>query len=94
MLVCPHEGALPFAPESPEWFDWLASLTSFRFVGPHGHFTAYRDSERGGQRARYWKAHRNSHGRGYKHYLGTTDHLTIACLEQMAAKLQAYVDAL
>ncbi len=81
------------APESPEWFDWLASLTSFRFVGPHGRFTAYRDSERG-QRTRSWKAHRYFHGRSYKHYLGTTDHLTIASLEQMAAKLQACVDAL
>ena len=93
VLVCPHQGALPFAPESPEWFDWLASLTSFRFVGPHGRFTAYRDSERG-QRTRSWKAHRYFHGRSYKHYLGTTDHLTIASLEQMAAKLQACVDAL
>lgn len=93
VLVCPHEGALPFAPESPQWFDWLASLTSFRFVGPHGRFTAYRDSERG-QRTRSWRAHRYFHGRSYQHYLGTTDHLTIACLEQMAAKLQADVDAL
>jgi hypothetical protein len=93
VLVCPHEGALPFAPESPEWFDWLASLTSFRFVGPHGRFTAYRDSERG-QRTRSWRAHRYFHGRNSKHYLGTTDHLTIAHLEQVAAKLQADVDAL
>jgi hypothetical protein len=93
VLVCPHEGALPFAPESPQWFDWLASLTSFRFVGPHGRFTAYRDSERG-QRTRSWRAHRYFHGRSYQHYLGTTDHLTIVCLEQMAVKLQADVDAL
>jgi len=93
VLVCPQEGALPFAPESAQWFDWLASLTSFRFVGPHGRFTAYCDSERG-QRTRSWRAHRYFHGRNYKHYLGTTDHLTIACLEQIAAKLQADVDAL
>jgi hypothetical protein len=88
VLVCPQEGALLFAPDSTEWFDWLGSLTSFRFVGPHGRFTAYRDSERG-QRTRSWRAHRYFHGRNYKHYLGTTDHLTIAHLEQVAAKLQA-----
>jgi hypothetical protein len=93
VLVCPHEGDLPFAPDSPEWFDWLGSLTSFRFIGPQGRFTAYRDSERG-QRTRSWRAHRYFHGRNYKHHLGTTDHLTIARLEQVAAQLQADVDAL
>ncbi len=93
VLVCPQEGDLPFAPDSPEWFDWLASLSSFRFIGPQGRFTAYRDSERG-QRTRSWRAHRYFHGRNYKHHLGTTDHLTIARLEQVAAKLQADVDAL
>jgi hypothetical protein len=36
VLVCPHEGTLPFVPDSPEWFDWLATLISFRFVGPQG----------------------------------------------------------
>jgi hypothetical protein len=36
VLVCPREGTLPFAPDSPEWFDWLASLISFCFVGPQG----------------------------------------------------------
>ena len=93
VLVCPQEGDLSFAPDSAEWFDWLASLSSFRFIGPQGRFTAYRDSERG-QRTRSWRAHRYFHGRNYKHHLGTTDHLTIAHLEQVAAKLQAGVDAL
>jgi hypothetical protein len=93
MLVCPREGVLPFAPDSAEWFDWLASLTSFRFVGPHGRFTAHRDTERG-QRTRSWRAYRTIHQHSYKHYLGTTDHLTLAALEQAAAKLQAYGDAL
>jgi hypothetical protein len=92
VLVCPQEGDLPFAPDSAEWFDWLASLSSFRFIGPQGRFTAYRDSERG-QYTRSWRAHRYFHGRNYKHHLGTTDHLTIAHLEQVAAKLQADVDA-
>ena len=74
-------------PDSPEWFAWLASLTSFRFVGKLGRFSAYRDYDRGFKRS--WSARRIMHRRHYKHYLGTTDHLTIACLEQMAARFQA-----
>lgn len=80
-------------PDSPQRFDWLATLTSFHFVGPQGRFAAYRNSERG-QRTRCWRAHRYFHGRTYKHDLGTTDHPTIASLEQVAAQLQADVDAL
>ena len=93
VAVCPQEGVLPLTADSAEWFDWLASLTSFRFVGPQGRFTAYRDSERG-QRTRSWTAHRCIHGRHYKHYLGVTDRLTVTRLEQMAAKLQSYLTAL
>lgn len=93
VAVCPHEGVLPITPDSPSWFDWLASLTSFRFVGPAGRFTAYRDSDHG-QRTRWWTAHRVIHGRRYKHYLGVTDRLTLTRLEQMAARLQSYLPSL
>jgi hypothetical protein len=91
VLVCPREGILPFAPDSPEWFDWLATLTSFRFVGQQGRFHAHRDSKRG-QRTRSWRAYRTIHQHAYKSYLGTTDHLTLAALEQAAATLQASGD--
>jgi hypothetical protein len=93
VLVCPREGTLPFAPDSPEWFDWLATLTSFRFVGQQGRFHAHRDTKRG-QRTRSWRAYRTIHQHAYKHYLGTTDQLTLAALEQAAAQLQASGDAL
>ncbi|HLZ63064.1 MAG TPA: hypothetical protein VKR06_39540 [Ktedonosporobacter sp.] len=33
VLISPEEGELAIAPDSPEWFAWLASLSSFRFVG-------------------------------------------------------------
>ena len=88
VLVCPSQGLLPFAPDSPEWFDWLATLTSFRFVGQQGRFHAQRDTKRG-QHTRSWRAYRTIHQRAYRHYLGTTDRLTLAALEQAAAKLQA-----
>ena len=47
VVICPHEGALQLVPNSPEWFEWFATLSSFRFVGQQGRFTAYRDSKHG-----------------------------------------------
>ncbi len=93
VAVCPRLGVLSLVPDSPQWFDWLASLTSFRFLGPAGRFSACRASEKG-QHTRRWAARRSFHGHDCWHYLGVTDHLTLACLEQAAAALQARVDAL
>jgi hypothetical protein len=93
VAVCPRQGVLVLVPDSPQWFDWLASLTSFRFVGPAGRFSACRASEKG-QYTRCWAARRFFHGHDFWHYLGVTDRLTLALLEQAAAALQARVDAL
>ena len=93
VAVCPRLGVLSLVPDSPQWFDWLASLTSFRFVGPPGRFSACRASEKG-QYTRRWAARRVVHGHDCWHYLGVTDRLTLASLEQAAAALQARVDAL
>jgi hypothetical protein len=93
VAVCPKLGVLALVPDSPAWFDWLASLSSFRFVGPAGRFSACRASEKG-QYTRRWAARRFFHGHDFWHYLGVTDRLTLASLEQAAAALQARVDAL
>jgi hypothetical protein len=93
VVICPQEGALELVPDSPEWFEWFATISSFRFVGQHGRFTAYRDSKHG-RPSRSWRAHRCIHQHNYKHSLGVTDQLTITHLEQVAAILQAHVDAL
>lgn len=93
VAVCPRQGVLALVPDSTEWFDWLASLTSFRFVGPAGRFSACRASEKG-QYTRCWAARRWFHGHDFWHYLGVTDRLTLALLEQAAAALQTRVDAL
>ncbi len=93
VAVCPRQGVLSLLPDSPQWFDWLASLTSFRFVGPAGRFSACRASHKG-QHTRCWAARRCVHQHDFWHYLGVTDRLTLACLEQAAAALQARVDAL
>lgn len=93
VVICPQEGALELVPDSPEWFEWFATISSFRFVGQQGRFTAYRDSKHG-RPSRSWRAHRWIHQQNYKHSLGVTDQLTITRLEQGAAILQAHVDAL
>lgn len=93
VAVCPRQGVLSLVPDSPAWFDWLASLTSFRFVGPAGRFSACRAKEKG-QYTRRWAARRLFHGQDCWHYLGLTDRLTLAVLEEAAAVLQARVDAL
>jgi hypothetical protein len=93
VTVCPKLGVLALVPDSPQWFDWLASLTSFRFVGPAGRFSACRASAKG-QYTRRWAARRVFHGHDCWHYLGVTDRLTLTSLEQAAAALQARVDAL
>ncbi len=90
VVICPQEGELHLTANSPEWFDWLATLSSFRFVGQQGRFTAYRK----GPTSRCWSAYRTIHQHDYKYYLGVTDHLTIDSLEQMAAKLQSHLASL
>lgn len=89
VLICPQEGVLSFPIDSPEWFDWLASLASFRFIGSQGRFTSYREGQ-----TRMWKAYRTFHGRAHRRYLGITDRLTIARLEQVAASLQSEMASL
>jgi hypothetical protein len=83
VLICPHEGELAFATDSLEWFEWLCSLSSFRFIGHSGRFTAYREGQRS------WRAYRTFHGQNHKQSLGTTDRLTIARLEEVAGMLQS-----
>jgi hypothetical protein len=92
VVICPQEGELHLNPDSPEWFSWLASVLSFRFVGQSGRFTACRVYDHKGP-SRSWQAHRVIHQRHYKPYLGVTECLTIDRLEQAAATLQSYVNA-
>jgi hypothetical protein len=43
VVISPEQGLLTFEPDSPEWFAWLSTLSSFRFVGMSGHLTVHRD---------------------------------------------------
>ncbi len=91
VVICPKVGELHLRPDSPEWFAWLASVSSFRFVGKCGRFTACRVYDKGPTRS--WQAHRVIHQRHYKPHLGVTERLTIDRLEQAAAVLQSYANS-
>jgi hypothetical protein len=86
LVICPTQGVLSLVPDSPQWFDWLSSLTAFTFQGAHGRFSTTR-KQRKGQRIQSWSAYRALHGRSCNLYLGLTSHLTLARLEEMAATI-------
>ena len=93
VIISPTQGVLPLVPDSPAWFEWLASLTSFSFRGHQGQFSATRKF-RAGQRIQAWNIHRSLHGRACTLYLGLTPTLTLARLEEMAAIAFARLNAL
>jgi hypothetical protein len=39
VIISSQEGELHLEPDSRAWFDWLATLSSFRFIGPVGRGT-------------------------------------------------------
>ncbi len=78
------ERALSVAPDSQEWFDWLASIPSFTFRGQQGELTVRQETRSG---CTYWYAYRRLGEKMAKRYLGRTAELTLARLEQVAAQL-------
>ncbi len=89
VVTSPRGGLLPFEPDSPAWFAWLLTCSSFRFVGKLGRLTAHREIER--VRKGTWRAHRNIRNHTYNVHLGVTEELTIAALEQAASTLHAHL---
>ena len=47
VIISSHEVEVHLQPNSRAWFDWLATLSSFRFIGPVGRFTAHRGYKQG-----------------------------------------------
>jgi len=88
VVICPKQGLLPLEPDTPEWFAWLATQSSFRFVGKLGRFTAHHEWRvpRGA-----WRAHRQIRNHSYTLRLAPTRDLTIAVLEQTAQALQVHL---
>jgi len=88
VVICPKHGLLPFEPDTPEWFAWVAEQSSFRFVGKGGSFSAHHEWRvpRGA-----WRAHRHIRNHGYHLRLAPSQELTMAVLEQAAEALQAHL---
>ena len=86
MVICPKHGLLPFKPDTPEWFAWVAEQDSFRFVGKCGHVTAHHEWRvpKGA-----WRAHRHIRNHNYILRLAPNHELTLEVLEQAAEALQA-----
>lgn len=89
VLISPEAGELAITPDSPEWHTWLASLSSFRFIGRTGRFSARRGYNRGPNRC--WYAQRGIHQKNYSKYIGVSEHVTTERLEQIAASFQIYL---
>lgn len=88
VVICPKKGRLPFEPDTPEWFAWIAEQDSFRFVGTMGHFSAHHEWRvpKGA-----WRAYRHIRNHNYIQRLAPNHEMTIAVLEQAAAALQAHL---
>jgi len=89
VVISPKGGLLPFEPDTPAWFAWLTTCSSFRFVGTLGRLTAHRELHTVSRAV--WRAHRNIRNHTYNVHLGKTEDLTIATLEQAAATLHAHL---
>src|SRR5207248_11552247 len=83
----PGDEVLSLVPDSPAWFARLAELPSFAFHGQAGSYTARQESRERGER--YWYAYLRTGEKLRKKYLGRTNDLTIARLEQVARVLHA-----
>src|SRR2546421_2023875 len=80
-----HEQVL--AVETPAWFAWLATASTFAFTSDTGTFTA-RKERAGNQRdGWYWKAYRTQHSKHFSLYLGKTEALTLESLNAVGQAL-------
>ncbi len=73
--------------DSPAWFAWLATATTFFYEGRRGTFTAHREHRQRG--TAYWTAYRRQAGILHRLYLGKTDQLTLDRLEEVSVRLAA-----
>src|SRR5260221_594033 len=71
--------------EEAAWLAWLREVSSFAFHSPGGSLNVYLERRpRGGV---YWYAYHTSQGRTRKRYLGRTETISLAHLEEIAQTL-------
>src|SRR5579864_3790755 len=70
--------------DTPSWYAWLETATTFSFTCEQGTFTAHKaraGNRRGGW---YWRAYRRKRGQLSRCYLGVSTNLTLARLCEAA----------
>ena len=75
--------------DTPSWYAWLETATTFTFTCEEGTFTAHKaraGNRRGGW---YWRAYRRKQGQLFRCYLGVSANLTLAKLREAACRLAA-----
>ncbi|HEX6480441.1 MAG TPA: AAA family ATPase, partial [Ktedonobacteraceae bacterium] len=75
--------------DTPSWYAWLETATTFTFTCDEGTFTAHKaraGNQRGGW---YWRAYRRKRGRLSRCYLGVSPNVTLAKLREAARRLAA-----
>ncbi len=80
-----HEQVLVL--ETPAWYAWLESASTFAFTSEEGTFTARKEragNQRGGW---YWKAYRIQQGKLSSRYLGKSETLSLHRLQAAAQAL-------
>src|SRR5579872_923121 len=73
--------------DTPAWYAWLETATTFTFTGEEGTFTAHKaraGNRRGGW---YWRAYRRKRGRLSRCYLGVSSKVTWSNLCEVARRL-------
>src|SRR5215472_9860928 len=71
--------------EEEPWFAWVATHASFSFQGQAARLNVLKESRLRG--SGYWYAYHTSQGRTRKRYLGRTETLSLARLEETARML-------
>src|SRR6266545_2337251 len=79
---------------SPDWYDWLSEIDhrSFQFASEAGGFTARKERKQRG--SWYWIAYRRFQGNVHKSYLGKSEEVTLARLQDAATILAARIEVL
>ncbi len=73
--------------DSPAWYAWLETATTFTFTCEEGTFTAHKASAGNRRGGWYWRAYRRKRGRLSRCYLGISSNLTLAKLREAAGRL-------
>jgi LuxR family maltose regulon positive regulatory protein len=73
--------------DTPSWYAWLETATSFTFICEEGTFTAHKASAGNRRGGWYWRAYRRKRGRLSRCYLGVSTNVTLSKLHEAARRL-------